>query len=272
MPFFGFDSYNLLSAGLIVLAVQILFFIFASALKTDKVTDLSYSMTFVAMALILLFAGAQYAVPQLLIALLIIVWGLRLGGYLFSRIIRLKKDDRFDGIRENILSFAGFWILQAITIWLVLLPSIIVLSMQSTLTTSAMTWVGAVVWAIGFIIETVADAQKYRFRNDPTNNGRWIDRGLWRTSRHPNYFGEMLCWWGLFLIAAPHLEGMMMLSILGPIFITFMLLFVSGVPTVEKKAEEKYGDNPEFLAYKNRTSVLVPLPPKRPKRNNKSTE
>jgi steroid 5-alpha reductase family enzyme len=266
MPFFSFDSYNLLSAGLIILAVQILFFIVASALKTDKVTDLSYSMTFVAMALILLFAGAQYALPQLLIAVFITVWGLRLGGYLFLRIIRLKKDDRFDGIRENFLSFAGFWFLQAVTIWIVLLPSTMVLSMESSLSPCALTWVGTAVWAFGFIIETIADAQKHKFRNDPKNNGRWIDRGLWRASRHPNYFGEMLCWWGLFLIAVLHLEGMMMLSILGPIFITFMLLFVSGVPTVEKKAEEKYGDNPEFLAYKNRTSIVVPLPPKRNKR------
>jgi steroid 5-alpha reductase family enzyme len=265
MPFFGFDSYNLLTSGLIIVAIQIVFFIFASALKTDKVTDLSYSMTFVVMALILLFTGAQYAVPQLLIALLITAWGLRLGGYLFLRIIRLKKDDRFDGIRENPLSFAGFWFLQAITIWLVLLPSTIVLSMQSALSVSVLTWVGAALWAIGFVIETVADAQKYRFRNDPSHKGKWIDRGLWRASRHPNYFGEMLCWWGLFLIAVPHLEGMMMLSIFGPIFITFMLLFVSGVPTVEKKAQDKYGDNPEFLAYKNRTSILVPLPPKRDK-------
>jgi steroid 5-alpha reductase family enzyme len=263
MPFFGFDLYNLLTSGLIIVAIQIVFFIFASALKTDKVTDLSYSMTFVAMALILLFSNARYALPQLLIALFITVWGLRLGGYLFSRIIRLKKDDRFDGIRENPLSFAGFWFLQAITIWIVLLPITVVLSMRSALSVSALTWVGAAVWGLGFVIETAADAQKYKFRNDPSNKGKWIDRGLWRLSRHPNYFGEMLCWWGLFLIASPYLEGMLMLSIFSPIFITFMLLFVTGVPTVEKKAEEKYGDNPEFLVYKNRTSLLVPLPPKK---------
>lgn len=263
MPFFAFDSYNLLSVGILIFAIQIVFFLFASAFKTDKITDISYSMTFVLVALVLLFSVGNYALAQLLIAGLITVWGLRLGGYLFTRIIRLGKDDRFDGIREKWLSFAGFWLLQAITIWIVMLPAILVLGMTTVFEASPLVWIGSAVWGVGFLIETVSDVQKYRFRNDPANNGKWIEHGLWRLSRHPNFFGESLCWWGLFLIALPFLQGLMLISVVGPLFLTLMLLFVSGVPTVEKKAEQKYGDNPEFRAYKERTSIFIPLPPQK---------
>jgi steroid 5-alpha reductase family enzyme len=218
-------------------------------------------MTFILVALFLLFGMNNYSLPQILAALFVTVWGLRLGGYLFSRIIRLKKDERFDGIRENVLSFAWFWFLQAITIWIVLLPVILVLSMQKPLLVTPLTWAGTAVWSGGFIIETVADIQKYRFRNNPANTGKWISHGLWKWSRHPNYFGESLCWWGIFLIVLPHLQGWMFVTIVGPLFLTLMLLFVSGVPTVEKKAQQKYGDNPEFEDYKKRTSVFIPFPP-----------
>ena len=112
------------------------------------------------------------------------------------------------------------------------------------------------------MIESVADAQKSAFKARE-NRGRFITSGLWRYSRHPNYFGEMLVWWGLFVFAVPFLDGAAFAVVIGPVFITLLLLFVSGIPLLERSAEAKYGDDPAYREYKRGTSILVPLPPRR---------
>ena len=260
MPFFSFDVSFLLTTGIIALGIQILFFAFAAALKTDKVTDLSYSLTFIILAVILLIGGSAFHPGQIVVCLLIVIWGSRLGGYLFVRILTIKKDDRFDGIRESFVRFARFWTLQAVVIWTVMLPHIVFLTRSEGISLTLLSWFGVAVWGLGFLGESVADSQKYTFRKDPSNKNKWIQTGLWRFSRHPNFFGESLCWWGLFLVVAPSLRGSQWISILGPIFITIVLLFMTGVPTVEKKSDAKYGTDPEYQAYKRRTSIFIPWP------------
>jgi steroid 5-alpha reductase family enzyme len=111
------------------------------------------------------------------------------------------------------------------------------------------------------VIEAVADTQKSAFRAKAENGGRFVSTGLWHYSRHPNYFGEILLWWGVFLYAVPFLDGAAFAVVIGPIFITLLLLFVSGIPLLERSADEKYGDDPAYRDYKRRTSILVPLPP-----------
>jgi steroid 5-alpha reductase family enzyme len=123
--------------------------------------------------------------------------------------------------------------------------------------------IGALLWAVGFAVEAASDAQKSAFKNDPAKAGRWIESGLWKYSRHPNYFGEALLWWGLFLVALPSLAGLLALAAIGPIAITLLLLFVSGVPLLEKSADAKYGGDPAYRDYKRRTSLFVPMPPRR---------
>jgi steroid 5-alpha reductase family enzyme len=118
-----------------------------------------------------------------------------------------------------------------------------------------------VIWFGGFVVEAVADAQKSAFRAKDENRGRFIASGLWRYSRHPNYFGELLVWWGLFVFTVPVLHGAAFAVVIGPIFITVLLLFVSGIPLVERSADEKYGSDDAYREYKRRTSILVPLPP-----------
>ena len=115
---------------------------------------------------------------------------------------------------------------------------------------------------VGLVIETAADAQKSAFKGKQENRGRFIERGLWRYSRHPNYCGEMLVWWGLFVFAVPFLHGAAFAVVIGPVFITLLLLFVSGIPLLEKSADKRWGGEPEYEAYKARTSVLVPRPPR----------
>ena len=250
----------LLSLG-IALAVNGAFFAVAAARRTDVVTDLSYSLTFVVLAVVLLFAGAAEPV-QLVASLLVIAWAVRLGAYLFRRIMRMKVDHRFDGMRDDPLRFARFWLLQAITVAVVMLPVSYLLDQDDPPALGVWSIVGAAVWLAGLLVEAVADAQKSAFRAKEENRGRFVASGLWRYSRHPNYFGEMLVWWGLFLYVLPVLHGAAFAVVIGPVFITLLLLFVSGIPPLERSADEKYGSDPAYRDYKRRTSILVPLPPR----------
>jgi steroid 5-alpha reductase family enzyme len=245
----------------IALLINGAFFAVAAARRTDVVTDLSYSLTFALLAIVLLFTGAREPV-QLVASLLVVVWAVRLGGYLFRRILRMKVDHRFDGIREEPLRFARFWLLQAITVAVVMLPVSYLLDRAHPSAFGAWAVVGGAVWLVGLLIEAVADAQKSAFKTKAENRGRFIASGLWRYSRHPNYFGEMLVWWGLFVYAAPVLHGAAYAVVAGPVFITLLLLFVSGIPPLERSADESYGDDPAYREYKRRTSILVPLPPR----------
>jgi steroid 5-alpha reductase family enzyme len=245
----------------VALGVNGAFFAVAAVQRTDVVTDLSYSLTFALLAVVLLFTGAREPV-QLVASLFVIVWAVRLGGYLFKRILRIKVDHRFDGMREEPLRFARFWLLQAITVAVVMLPVSYLLDRDHPPGFGAWAVVGAAVWLVGLLIEAVADAQKSAFRAKEENRGHFIANGLWRYSRHPNYFGEMLVWWGLFVYAVPVLHGAAFAVVAGPVFITLLLLFVSGVPPLERSADEKYGNDPAYRAYKRRTSSLVPLPPR----------
>jgi steroid 5-alpha reductase family enzyme len=245
----------------IALAVNGAFFAIAATRRTDVVTDLSYSLTFAILAVALAFTGARTSV-QLTASLLVVVWAVRLGSYLFRRILRMKVDHRFDSMRDKPLRFARFWFLQAITVAIVMLPVSYLLDRSRAPGFGAWAAAGASVWLAGLVVEAVADAQKSAFRSREENRGRFIASGLWRYSRHPNYFGEILVWWGLFVYAIPFLDGAAFAVVAGPVFITLLLLFVSGIPPLERSADEKYGHDPAYRDYKRRTSILVPLPPR----------
>jgi steroid 5-alpha reductase family enzyme len=260
---FAFDPYNVLTTLIASFAIQALFFAFAASLKTDKVTDLSYSLSFALLSILLVLGNRAFAPVQLVAAAAVILWAARLGAYLLSRILKIGKDARFDDKRGDFLKFLVFWILQAVSVWAIMLPITLLLSLPSPGPFGVLSAAGIAVWAIGFAVEAASDAQKYAFRNRPENKGRWIETGLWKYSRHPNYFGEVVLWWGLFLLALPSLSTWMLFAAAGPVSITLLILFVSGVPLLEKGAEEKYGTDPEYRAYKRRTSSFVPLPRRR---------
>lgn len=246
----------------IALALNGAFFAVAAARRTDVVTDLSYSLTFALLAVVLPFTGGRHPV-QLVASLLVVLWAVRLGTYLFRRILRMKVDHRFDGMRDKPLRFARFWLLQAVAVAVIMLPVSYLLDRSDAPGFGAWALIGAVVCLGGLLIEAAADAQKSAFKAEATNRGRIITTGLWRYSRHPNYFGEILVWWGLFAYAVPFLHGAAFAVVAGPVFITLLLLFVSGIPPLERSADEKYGDDALYRDYKRRTSILVPLPPRR---------
>lgn len=244
-------------AAIASVAINGLFFAYAAAKKTDVVTDLSYSLSFAVVALGLIASSPESGVVALVPAALTLVWAGRLGWFLFGRIRATKVDHRFDGMREDPLKFARFWILQALAVAVITLPVAGAVAAAGRLAAfGPLQALGAALWLAGIAVEAAADAQKAAFRKAGTPG--FIRTGLWAYSRHPNYFGETLLWWGIFVYVAPALRGALWLVALGPVFITTLLLFVSGVPLLEKAADAKYGDDPEYLEYKRRTSVFVP--------------
>lgn len=247
----------LLTTLAISLGIQAVLFAFAATLKTDKVTDLSYGLTFVLIAVWLRGRG-DGSLPTLVLAGMVTLWGVRLAGYLFHRILTIGRDARFDGIREHFWPFFKFWLGQGVAVWVILLP--VTLWFGAPGAWNAVMTMGVLVWAAGLVIETVADAQKFAAKRQPGGGARWVESGLWKYARYPNYFGEMLCWWGVWLFVAPDLGWWNAAGLLGPISITFILLKVTGIPTLEKSAQQKWGANPDYHAYVRRTRLLVPLP------------
>ncbi|HUV42868.1 MAG TPA: DUF1295 domain-containing protein [Patescibacteria group bacterium] len=251
-----------LLALLVSLGINLIFFVLASSFKTDKFTDFTYGLTFIILAFLFLLKNQTFYFYQILLTVMVIFWGIRLISYLLIRILKIKKDSRFDNIREKPLQFLKFWLFQGLVVWAIMLPSIYLLSITEHKTINFIMILGVAIWALGLIIETISDWQKFSFKNKPKNKNLWIQTGLWKYSRHPNYFGEMLCWWGIFIFVLPFIRGMSWLTIIGPFFITFILLFVSGIPPLEKRYDKKFADNKKYQNYKKKTSILIPLPQK----------
>jgi len=243
------------------LSLQLVFFTIAAIYKTDKFTDLSYGLTFIIITILLVTINPSPSYPQFILAAIIIIWGMRLAAYLLIRIIKTGKDKRFDGIRENFLKFARFWFFQAIAVWVIMFPATFALSSRHISPNIITVALGSIVWLTGFVIETVSDNQKSKFKEKNPNG--FIDSGLWKYSRHPNYFGEILIWWGIFFFSIPYLKGMTFLSIIGPLFITFLLLRVTGIPPLEKAYDKRYGKDKKYREYKRKTSLLIPMSPKK---------
>ncbi len=249
----------LLTLG-VSLLIQALFFAFAATLRTDKLTDLSYGLTFVILAAMLLVRGDPGDRAQLTLAAMVMLWGTRLAGYLLYRILHIGRDLRFDGIRENFWLFFRFWLGQGVAVWVIMLPVTIWFAASGNWTP----WMslGGTVWVIGLTIETIADAQKFAAKGRPGGDKRWMTTGLWKYSRHPNYFGELLCWWGVFLFVAGNYTGWAWTGLIGPLSITWILLKVTGIPTLEASADKKWGGDPAYRAHVQRTSRIIPWPPR----------
>jgi steroid 5-alpha reductase family enzyme len=245
---------------IVSVGINAVFFAYAALRRTDVVTDLSYSLSFASVALLLAALQGATDLFRLLAAVMVILWALRLGSYLLGRILSIKVDHRFDGMRDKPLKFASFWILQALTVVIVLAPVSVVLGGAGSATLPGLSVAGLVLWAIGMAIESLADAQKSAFKKAGTPG--FIRSGLWAWSRHPNYFGETLVWAGMYLYCLPMLGSAAIPSLASPLGITALLLFVSGIPLLEKAADKKFGGQAAYEAYKSSTSIFVPLPPK----------
>ncbi|KAK4049998.1 hypothetical protein OIV83_003822 [Microbotryomycetes sp. JL201] len=288
------DDYYLAITFLVSLGLQASLFVVSFLLQTDKLTDFAGSLGFFTLALLSFFLGNEINYnARNIIATQVVASAFAIidSSFLLFRVLKTGGDSRFDEIRSNVFKFGFFWFSQALWGWTVSLPVTILNSPRVSDPTrgggrldfgTAGDIIGIILFALGWAIEICADDTKYRFKSRKPPRGTINDRGVWKWSRHPNYFGEIMLWWGIYaLCVSPATHDVVSgggkraleASVVGPIFITLLLLFASGIPTAEKPTAKKYylmshgadreaGDKwAEYKAYLNRTSILFPIPP-----------
>jgi len=256
----GIPSLALLAA--LAMAVQWVAWIPASALQSERFYDLTGSFTYLTVVVSGLTLATDLGPREWVLSAMVLLWSGRLGTFLFRRVHRDGKDGRFDEIKTRPPRFLWAWSLQGLWVFLTVLAVLTVLTGERNPPLGLFDAVGWALWGVGFALEVVADAQKSRFKADPANKGAWIEVGLWRWSRHPNYFGEILLWFGVFLSAATTFAGAQWIAVLSPLFVAFLLSKGSGVPLLEERADAKWGGDPAYEAYKERVPVLIPRPPR----------
>ncbi len=238
--------------------VQWLVFIPAYWRQTEKFFDLTGSLTYISLSTMALLLSAGVDSRGFLVWVLVVIWATRLGSFLFNRIKRAGKDDRFDEIKPSFIRFLNVWTIQGLWVTFTMIAALITITTANRKELDLFALVGVFVWVFGFSLEVIADYQKSRFNADPKNRGKFIKTGLWSRSRHPNYFGEIVLWIGVMIIALPVLQGWQWVALISPVFVTLLLTRVSGVPLLEKKADQKWGGQPDYEAYKKTTPVLIP--------------
>ena len=248
---------------IIAFAIQWIAFVPAYLLQTERFFDLTGSLTYIVVAVVAVLLSTEAGARAFLLLAMVVIWAVRLGSYLFLRIRKAGADKRFDDIKPSFPRFLNTWTLQALWVTLTLSAALAAITSTQRVALGTVTAIGLVVWVVGIGLEATADAQKSRFRADPASKGRFIHSGLWSWSRHPNYFGEILLWVGVAVVALPVLRGWQWVTLISPVFVALLLLRVSGVPMLEKAADEKWGGQADYEAYKSRTSVLVPRPPRK---------
>lgn len=240
--------------------IQILAFIPAFLLRTERFFDLTGSATFFVISVVLVLLTPMPDVRSWILAGMVMLWAARLGSFLAMRVHKAGSDGRFDEVKGSPLRFLQVWVIQGAWVSLTAAAAWIAISTDAA-ARPPLGWlsiVGVVVWALGMVVEIVADAQKSAFRKDPRNRDEFIRTGLWSRSRHPNYFGEIVIWVGVFITAAPVLTGWQWVAVLSPLFVILLLTRVSGIPLLEARAEKKWGDRVDYIAYRDSTPVLVP--------------
>lgn len=243
--------------------VQWVIFVPSFLAHTEHYFDLTGSLTYLSVTAFALWAG-NGDMRATVIAVLVAIWALRLGSFLFMRVKQDGSDGRFDELKFSLPRFLMTWTLQGLWVFLTLAAALAAMTSAASVPMGPVAWVGVALWVLGFAIEATADAQKRKFKTDPANAGRFITTGLWAWSRHPNYFGEITLWFGIALIASETLTGWSWVTMISPVFVFILLNYISGVPLLESRGKKRWGDDPAYQAYKARTPVLVPRMPKLP--------
>ena len=239
-----------------------LWFLISLFKRRNDVADVAWGLGFVLVAWTSFFLAGGSGTRGLLVCILVSVWGVRLAWHIDARHRGKAEDFRYMAWRREwgkwfyARSYAQVYVLQGALLFIVVLP-VLMINRSTGTTFGFLNGIGACIWLFGFLFESVGDAELARFARDPHNRGKILQNGLWRYTRHPNYFGEVVQWWGIWVVAVGVPGGWF--SIVGPLTITLLILKVSGIPMLEKKMAE----NPDFAEYRRRTSVFVPWVPKR---------
>jgi len=252
------NSYLILA--LTLLGYMTLWFVISIIKKRNDVADIAWGLGFVLMAWISFYLS-DYSFKALLVDILVTIWGLRLAQHIYKRNKDKPEDARYLEWRKTwknfyLRSFFQVFMLQGVFLYLISLPVMFINTVASN-TFGIIEVFGLIIWTIGFYFESTGDKQLKEFITNPANKGKLMDQGLWRYSRHPNYFGEVTQWWGVYIIALS-IPGSFF-TVIGPLTITTLILFVSGIPLLEKK----YEGRPGWEEYKKHTSIFIPTPPRK---------
>lgn len=243
---------------LYVWLVQVVSFIFAFIYQTEKYYDFIGSLTYSSSTLIVYFSLPVKSQTDNILLILVLIWSVRLGLFLFRRILEDGNDTRFDKAKKSFFHFLQYWTGQAMWVSFTCISVYVAMISDETNTLSIISLIGLIIWIAGFAIEVVADSQKRNFRKDLTNKGRYISSGLWSRSRHPNYFGEITLWTGVAVIAFSSLSGLGYIALISPLFVYTLLSKGSGIPLLERSAEKRWGEEADYKEYKKNTPVLFP--------------
>ncbi|MBX2945051.1 MAG: DUF1295 domain-containing protein [Cyclobacteriaceae bacterium] len=245
--------------ALALFSYMLVWFVVAILIKRNDVADVAWGLGFVVVAWFSYFLS-EPSQKAFLVNIMVTVWGLRLSWHIYLRNKGKSEDFRYHQWRREwkhfyLRSFLQVFMLQGLFLFITVLP-VIYINIHSAVSFHFLDGVGILIWLTGFYFESVGDYQLKQFKSVPENKGKIITTGLWRYTRHPNYFGEVVQWWGIFLMAVTFPGGWM--TMVGPLTITYLVRYVSGVPMLECK----YAGNPEFEAYQKATPVFFPMPVK----------
>ena len=270
VDFFGFPL--LIFCFLYSYIVHWIFFIHAYIFQTEHYFDATGSFTYISLSILLILnslfsSGFEGLNPYTyLIGAMVILWSLRLGMFLFKRVKDVGQDVRFIEMKKDFFWFFMTWTLSGLWVFLTYVAGLSAMTSINLIENMsyyhfAFMFIGFFFWVVGFVIEILADNQKKIFRENPVNKGKFISSGLWAWSRHPNYFGEIILWLGISIIAFPSMEGGEFLGLISPIFVYILLTKISGIPMLEKSSDNKWGLNEDYIKYKNTTPILFPKKP-----------
>jgi steroid 5-alpha reductase family enzyme len=251
-----------LTLALILFVYMTAWFVFSLLKKRNDVADVAWGLGFVLLAWSSLVLEQAFSIRSLLVVIMVTIWGSRLAWHIHRRNKGKAEDFRYLAWRKEwgkwfyLRSYFQVYFLQGVLLFCVVMP-VLVINSQPAQSLGFIELMGFAIWAIGFWFESTGDAELARFLKDPANKGKLMQSGLWQYTRHPNYFGEVTQWWGIWVIAMAAPFGI--LGVIGPLTITFLILKVSGIPLLEKKMAE----HPDFAQYKKRVSVFFPLLPKK---------
>ena len=247
--------------GAVAFAINWLAFIPAALKKTEHFYDLVGGITYVTIMTIAIVLSQNLDLRATLVAAMVMLWAIRLASFLFLRIRKSGSDRRFNEIKQRPARFFMAWTLQGLWVLITAAAALAVVTSSKSVPLAVTGIVGIVTWSIGMLVEVVADRQKSAFKADDANQGKFINVGLWSWSRHPNYFGEIVLWTGMAVVALPVLQGWQWATLLSPIFVTILLTRISGIPMLEAKADERWGGHSDYEEFKRRTPKLIPIPP-----------
>lgn len=251
----------LVEAALLIFGIQVLVFLPSYWAQTEHFYDLTGGITYLSTMGYMAYRHqaifGTWDERSLVLTALIGIWAIRLSSFLFTRVKRVGKDGRFDTLKKSFTQFLLTWMLQGLWVFMCTYPALIALASPSKEENTFLA-IGAIVWLVGWIYEVIADQQKTAFNKAPQNAGQFINVGVWKQSRHPNYVGELVLWTGITIIAAPVYQGSQWLALITPVFVYWLLNKVSGVNLLEERADKKWGHDPAYQAYKKDTPIFFP--------------